>query len=175
MEWFAYLAPLFAIYLIAISHLTQDYLRKTVATALNTDVTLKERVKYITNIALSWEAKLTFVNSMLAGLVAVWATFTSPSDVGWCIGISFLLLLLFVPGAWWIFSLKPDELTSSRFRKINLTYDKATAAALILVNILLIGAIYVHQLGSPPASRGQDAEKNTPRASSFAPLPAGKS
>jgi hypothetical protein len=145
VNWFAFFPPLFSIYLLFISGLIRGYLRGQVRRAADRGAVTGHE-DFVRNVASGWATQLGFINAMLASLVStisVWSASRSFEGVTLTI---ILLLLIFAPMLWYIFSHEPDQIESIKFGwRGKFTPAKVCKIVLLLVNVGLVGAIATSQ------------------------------
>ncbi len=149
MNIILFLPPLISIFLLCTSFFPKNYLVRTVKTYVSTKDHLKKHEKVIRFVALSWAAKLGYFNSMIMALFSSFSIWSSTGDYTYCIGTIVILIMIFIPMTWWIMSHEPDELASTVTKRYHLTHDAICSIILLLVNILLIVAIYLSQKLTP--------------------------
>jgi hypothetical protein len=145
VNWFAFFPPLFSIYLLFISGLIRGYLRGQVRRAADRGAVTGHE-DFVRNVASGWATQPGFINAMLASLVStisVWSASRSFEGVTLTI---ILLLLIFAPMLWYIFSHEPDQIESIKFGwRGKFTPAKVCKIVLLLVNVGLVGAIATSQ------------------------------
>jgi hypothetical protein len=144
ISWFPFFPPLFSIYLLFISSLAKGYLNYQIKRAADRGA-VKGHEVFVFNTASGWATQLGFVNAMLASFfstISVWSTSGSFGGVTLTVA---LLLLVFAPMLWFIFSKEPDQIESDRARKGRFTPAQVCKVVLVLVNVSLIAAIATNQ------------------------------
>jgi hypothetical protein len=156
-NWFAFLPPLFAIYLVLISSLFKGYLTKQVKHAADRDT--KEGIRthetFIRNVALGWAAQLGFVNAVIASFfsaISIWSA--SKNSAGTAVTL-IVLLAIFTPMLWFVFTHEPDQLVSNTNRWPRTKPNTILKIVLVAVNVVLIFAIgWSQQVGAAVQNQG---------------------
>ena len=141
MNFYPFLPPLFAIYLILVSSFTDKYARSLIADSVQR------------NIARDWESRIGFITSMISSLVGLYSVFETSQSFRWLTAMSLLLISIFVPMLFWIISHKAGQLSSVRTRRGHLLHTTVCAIVLIMVNIALVVAIAINALETPKDER----------------------
>jgi len=137
MNLYPYLPPAFAIYVLAVSAFTGMYARNLI-----TDNVQR-------NIARDWEIRVGAITSMLSSLVALYSIFETSKSYAWLVGTSLVLVCVFLPLLFWIISNKAGHLESVVTRRFSMRRSTLCAILLVLINLVLIWAIYENQRLTP--------------------------
>lgn len=148
MSLYPYIPPLFAIYLILISSLVSGYAKSLIADNVQR------------NIALDWETRIGAINAMVSSLVTLYSIFETSQSYKWLTITSIALIFIFVPTLFWIFSHKAGQLASLRTHRGRILHSKMCATIIIIVNLLLIGAIFVNQQATTPISEEKSSAQS---------------
>lgn len=149
MNYLLFLPPLFSIYLISTSVFPKKYLVNTVKTFTNNKSDLKGCEKVIRFVALSWAAKLNFIHSMIMTFFSSYSIWSATKNLNYLIITNVILFVIFLPMFWWIMGHDPDELASRVTKKGHFTHDTVCSVVLIIVNLILLIAIYLSQSIQP--------------------------
>jgi hypothetical protein len=142
-NWYLYIPSVISIYLILISNIFNRFLRNSVANYIGGRRPLVDHQEFIQNVALDWSARFGFVNSIIAAIFSVIATYLQLRNYNWAVLTFIPFVLLFIPMFVWLLRLNPGDLVAIRSRFLNLTHDTLCSIILFVVNLILIGAIYV--------------------------------
>ena len=145
MNWYEYLPAVISIYLIVISRFSSRYLRNSVDRLLSLDSVLSSHSYFIQNVALDWANRLGFITSMCISLISVFAIYANTQNYGYAVGTFIVLLIIFIPMLFWVLSFLPGDLVASRVGRTNITPETVCNSTLVLVNVVLIAAIYITQ------------------------------
>jgi hypothetical protein len=141
---FAFFPPLLSIYLLFISSLAKFYLNGQIQRIVDRNV-LRGHEDFVRNIASGWAAQLGFFNAMFASFFSTMSVWATSRSFGGIVLTLALLLLIFAPMVWYIFSHEPDQIESVRSVTGKFAPASACRAVLLLVNIILIVAIAINQ------------------------------
>jgi len=133
MTFYPYLPNLFAIYLIAVSKFTELY-----AVQLIPD-------KHQRNIAVDWEIRLSSISAVISSLISLYSVFETSQSFVWLTATSVILVMIFVPLLFWIISHKAGHLASEVTGLGHLRHGSVCGIVLVIVNVLIIAAIYINQ------------------------------
>jgi hypothetical protein len=145
MTWMAYLPPSFAIYLSLTSGVAGGYLKRSIERWISagesrpgktTASSLAGYEDVVANVARDWNARYGFVSAILASILSVITIFADTQNYSAATLMIIVLLAIFSPMLWWIFSYDPDELVS--VEKFGLTVATWCKLILIVVNVLLL-------------------------------------
>jgi len=114
------------------------------------DLFWRSKETVLSNIAVDWATRLNFINSMFAALFSVFSIYSSTNSIQWLVGTSGALLAIFALMLFWVFKFDIDELVSVKTGVFNWTPATTCKMILILVNLILIAAIYVAQRRATP-------------------------
>jgi hypothetical protein len=149
MDWnkinvLAFFPPFLSIYLLFISGLGKNYVSAQIRKAVDRDVLIGHEV-FVRNIASGWAAQLGFINAMFASFFSIISMWSVSRSFGEVVLTFALLLLIFVPIVWYIFSYEPDQIVSDRSMRGQFTPATPCKAVLLLVNVGLIIIIAIKQ------------------------------
>jgi hypothetical protein len=173
MNWYLYLPPMFAIYLLVTSAFSKRFISKRIETFMNrphdvayinkqseiaglapsTSTSVNKLINsfwisktpLIQNIALDWSARLNFFNSMFTAVFSVVSIYSKTKNFDYTVIAIVILVAILAPIMWWIFSMDVDELVSRKIPRLKVTPATLCRIILILVNVGLIIAIYYSQ------------------------------
>jgi len=131
---YPYIPPAFALFLLLIATFQDGYITSNID---------DEKTQ---NIALDAIARLEFFNGWFAALITVFVIYSTSKAFGLMTGTALVLVVLFVPMMFIVLARKPGDVHGQRAaKKVNLRLSTAIRIFLIIVNIILIGAIYADQ------------------------------
>jgi amino acid transporter len=123
---------------VVISSFPSDYLRKRVNTCYSKKEGFKDKTAVMANVALDWAIVLGYISSMISSLVSLLSTYLYTKTATFPIAAAIILIFIFVPTIWWVFSFEPGTLVSTynkHFRR--LTNDKVCDLILITTYVFL--------------------------------------
>lgn len=146
MNWYEFLPPLLSIYLIAISFLSSKYLKHLVESQVggHSDNT----VKFIQNVALDWETRITFFNSMIATIISVFVIYSNAQAYDLAAITVTVILVAFVPMWLWILSHNIGQLAATKIsihRRFSISRAGLCQIVLVLANIVLLISIFISE------------------------------
>src|SRR5688500_978742 len=136
MAWIAYMPAALSIYLALVSGFSKTFLVNSVRNFVARREDLKVNGDVIANIALSWASRLNLFNAISASFAASLVIYSKTRSYEWLAGTIMVLLAILGPVAWWLFSLEPDELTTTRVKWVGITYANVCRVILVLVNVI---------------------------------------
>lgn len=148
LNYFKFLPPLFSIYLLFISGLTKNYLKRSIAKFLRDKEGVKEKTSLIQNLALDWAARSGFINAMAAAIISPFSIYSDVRSYGWLTLTAVLFFVIFLPMFIFIFSQEPDEMVAGQVRWAKMSPAKLCKFILFFVNLCLLAAILISQLQS---------------------------
>jgi uncharacterized membrane protein len=150
MNWLDHILPYFpsiiSIFLVALSRLTDRYL-KSLVTGYNTKQSsvLEESKPVMEAIALDWGERLGFFSSMFTALFSS-ISIASTQTYGLAIVTLVALLVVFGWMFYWIFSHEAGGLVTTRTMHGKLLHATVCHIILVVVNIILIAELLLIQL-----------------------------
>lgn len=145
MNWYEYLPSIISIYLVLISNLSSEYLRTLVNHTIVSDPSLDDSRELITNIALDWADRLGFINFIGVTFISVFSIYANTKSYPLAVGTFIVLWVIFIPVLLWIISHPAGDLHGTRLRRYNIKPADMCSIILVLMNIILIIAIFISQ------------------------------
>lgn len=131
-------------YLILMSNVFSGYLKNLVATFVAGKTPLENNQEFIQNVALDWADRLDFVTAMVVALVSVFSIYAKQKNFEWAVGTFIILLAIFIPMMFWILGHDPGDLEAIKYRHLKITHAAMSRIILVVVNLVLLVAIYVN-------------------------------
>jgi hypothetical protein len=121
MDWnkinlFAFFPPFLSIYLLFISSLGKGYLSGQIQRAVDRKMLTGHEV-FVYNLASGWASQLGFINAMFASFFSTISVWSASRSFGGVVLTLALLLLMFAPMLWYLFSHEPDQIESDKSGK----------------------------------------------------------
>jgi hypothetical protein len=152
MNWIIFLPPFISIYLIIVSlYFARFALKRSLNNFVQRKDELKEKEILFYYVALTWSAKIGFINSMFMAMVSLVSIWSASNNFKWLVGSGLALFLIFAPMMWWILSQDADELEARILRRLKIRASTFCSLLLIMVNVGLIVVIYINYIISAPA------------------------
>lgn len=146
---YPFIPPAFALYLLLISKFQEGYVKS--------NITDDKAQTY----ALDAIARLEFFNGFFAALVAVFVTYSTSKAFGLMTITAIVLVALFIPLLFVVIGQKAGDMHAKRPKLANLRYSTITRTFLVVVNLILIGAIYADQQATRPTPAPPPAKTAT--------------
>ena len=162
-SWYPYLPPVFAVYLIGMSYFSSLYAKRLIES------------RNVRDVAEDWAARIGFINVMISSLASLYSIFETSQSYASLTLSSIILFALFFPMLFWVIIQGPGDLYRGRVRTWlgNIFRKDIIAMTLVLINLVLIGAIFFNQKNSPRATAAPAAQPTaTPPAEPAAAPPA---
>lgn len=131
-------------YLILMSNVFSGYLKNIIGSFLAGKKPLEDNQEFIKNVALDWADRLDFVTAMVVALVSVFSIYAKQKNFDLAVGTFIFLLALFIPMMFWILGHDPGDLEAIKYRRFKITHAAMSRIILIIVNLVLLIAIYVN-------------------------------
>jgi hypothetical protein len=143
---FLYIPSAFSIYLILISGVASNYLRASIREYVKNKSNIKPYLEFLYVVAEDWAERLGFINSMILSFISVLSAFAESQSYLWAGVALVVLVFIFTPTFFWVFSHQPSKLVGTKFPPpFAITHAQLCQIVLIVVNLAIMGAIFLNQ------------------------------